>query len=64
MKWDTVKGIFVRSKVFGIEIKGVWGEGNIPMSPLNNFSDFLKKKKIAIFVTLKKITHLNFPSTL
>ena len=33
------------------------------MSPLNNFSDFFVEK-IAIFVTLKKITHLNFQNNL
>ena len=33
------------------------------MPPLNNFSDFLGEK-IAIFVTLTKITHLNFQSNL
>ena len=50
-----MKGIHVSSKTFGIKkIRGFWGEGIIPMLPLNNFSDFFWKK-MARFVTLKKI---------
>ena len=37
----------------------------LALSPLNNFSDiFFVVEKIAIFVTLKKITYLNFQSDL
>ena len=55
--------IFVSCRVLGIEKKRVWGKGNIPISSLNNFSEFFWKK-IAIFVTLKKVTRLNFQSNL
>ena len=50
-------------KSFWQRKKEVWGDGNIPMPPLNNFSDFFGEK-IAMFVTLKKITRLNSQSNL
>ena len=54
MSWGTLKGTFVSSKVFGIEKKGVWGKGNIPMTPLNNFSDFFWKKNNNNFCNYKE----------
>ena len=53
--------IFVISKVFGIEKIRVLGRGQYPHALLNNFSEFFGNKN-TIFVTLTKITHLDFQS--
>ena len=53
--------MLVAYKFLALKKYGVLGRGQSPHANLNNFSD-LFGKKMAIFVTSKKIRHLDFQS--
>ena len=46
-----------------LEKRDYRGEDEVPMSPLNNFSDFFSKTK-EVFMTLEEVTQLDLQSNL